>query len=421
VKELLIWFFLVTLFCLFPTMCLAEYSFELIPRISISRTYDDNIYLRSTNEVSDSLTAASLGINMMITSPKESLSIDYAPTWVWYDKYDEYNTVRHAGTLAFAQDLTRQLRFDLTDTYLKSEEALEETEEVERIRRTRYTYQRNTGSASLRYQFGTESSLTLGYRHDLLENEDPSIDDGTIQTPFCSMTHWLNIKNGLELDYSLTNADFYRDGAKAEDDYTGHATGIRYMHRFTPHTTGSIQYRLTTRNFEGYTEDYDVHESALGLDHSFSPDLSLSLLGGIFLQDNERSKNQTGYTYSASLVKRFERGSFTIGGRGGWDEAYLEAERTGFTTYWSANSRIEYQLMQRLNFYAGASLRRDRNIENREWETLWGNCGLRLEFLRRFSLSLDYSHAERDDDIDTEDYRDNRLMLLFTARKPYRL
>ena len=416
-----IWLFFMTFFSLFPVISLAECTFELTPRISLSQVYDDNIYLDNTNEESDNLTTVSPGINMTISSLDRTLSLDYAPTLVFYHKEEKNDTVRHSGTLGLAQKLTEHLGFDLTDTYLKSEQPLEENEEVEGARNTRNTYQRNTGSASLRYQFGPEDTITFGYRHNLLDNEDPELVDGTIQNPFSSIAYWFNIGNGLELDYGFSKADFTRDDdAEGGDDYTGHATGIRYIHRFTPHSRGSIGYDFTNRSFEGFTEDYEVHEGTVGLEHVFSPDLSLSIGGGYFIQQNEISNDVTGYSYDASLAKRFERGSFTIGGQGGWDEAYLEAERRGFTKYWSANTRLEYRLMERLNSYAGGSFRQDTDSENREWETWRGNCGLRLGFLRWFSLSLDYSYAERDDDIDTGDYRVNKVMLLLTATKPYR-
>ena len=55
------------------------------------------------------------------------------------------------------------------------------------------------------------------------------------------------------------------------------------------------------------------------------------------------------------------------------------------------------------------------------WETLRGNGGLRLAFLRWFSSTLDYSYADRDDEIDTEDDKVNRVMLTLTAAKPKRL
>jgi hypothetical protein len=402
-------------------ICVAESRFELTPRISIRQVYDDNIFLDTTNKKSDYMITASPGINLMISSINKSLSLDYSPTWVWYDERDENDTVRHTGTLTFWQNIAEHLRFNLTDTYIKSEETLEETEEVEGVRTTRRTYERNTGSASLRYQFGPEDTLTFGYGHRLLENEDVTLDDGTIQNPFFSLTYWFDIKNGLELNYGFTNANFSRDdGSNAGDDYTGHDTGMKYIYRFTPHTRGSIGYDVTTRNFDGLTEDYAVHDGSIGFEHTFSPDSSFSLGGGYFTQKNERSHDETGYSYNASLAKRFQRGSFSIGGRGGWDEAYLEAERRGFTRYWSADSRLEYMFIQGLNGYAGGSFRQDRDSANREWKTLRGNCGLSLVFLRWFFLSLGYSYAQRDDDFDAEDYTDNRVMLTLSASKLYR-
>jgi opacity protein-like surface antigen len=422
VRELSIWFLFLTLFSLFPMTSLAGYSFELVPRISVSQVYDDNIYLDNINEKSDYLTTLSPGINLTISSLSNSLSLDYAPTWVWYDEYDENDTVRQAATLAFWQNMAEHLRFDLTDTYLKTEEPIEETEEVEGVRTTRNTYQRNTGSASLRYQFGPEDTIALGYRNNLLENEDPTLDDGTIQIPFCSISYWFNVKNGLELNYEFTKAIFWRDDdSLAGDNYQGHAAGLRYNYRFTPHTRGSIGYNFTNRNFEGLTEDYKIQEGSVSFEHAFSPDLSVSIGGGYFIQQNEISDDEPGYSYDASLAKRFERGSFTIGGRGGWDEAYLEAERRGFIRFWSANTRLDYRIIEPLSLYAGASYRQDKDPTDREWKTWRGNCGLRWAFLRWFSLSLDYSYAERDDDVDTEDYSVNRVMLLLTATKPERL
>jgi len=416
-----IWFFFVTFFFLFPMICAAESRFELTPRISVSQVYDDNVYLDATNEESDFMTTVSPGIKLMISSINNSLSLDYSPTWVWYDKYDKNNTVRHAGTLTLWQNIAEHLRFNLTDTYRKSEEPLEDIEEVEGVRTTRNTYERNTGSANLQYQFGQDDTLTFGYRHSLLENEDVTLDDGTIQNPFGGVTYWFDIRNGLELNYGFTKASFSRgDGSIAGDDYTGHDTDMKYIYRFTPHTKGSIGYDVATRNFDGLTEDYEVHEGSIGFDHTYSPDFSFSLRGGYFVQKNERSNDETGFSYNASMAKKFERGHFSIGGQGGWDEAYLEAERRGLTRYLGVNSRLEFMFIEGLNGYADGSFRQDRDSANREWQTLRGNCGFSLVVFRWFFLSLGYSYAQRDDDFDAQDYTDNRVMLTLTASRLYR-
>ena len=129
------------------------------------------------------------------------------------------------------------------------------------------------------------------------------------------------------------------------------------------------------------------------------------------------SDNETGYNYNAILSKNFKHGNLTIGGRGGWDESYLDAERTGFTRFWSAETRFEYLLMKSLSTYLGGSFRQNKDSENRKWGTWRANCGLRLSFYRWFSLSLDYTYAQRDDDIDTEDFVENMVMLSLTANR----
>jgi len=402
-------------------LSLAQTHFEVTPSISVSEVYDDNIYLTYANEESDYITTVSPSIDLNIISENSNLTFLYSPTFVRYAQEDENDTVRHSGTLTFSQELSQRLRFDLTDTYLRTEEPVETTEGIESVRSNRNTYQRNTGRATLQYTFGEENALSLGYGHSMLENEDITLDDGTTRNPFANMTYWFNVKNGIELDYQYTKADFTRDDNNAAgDDYTGNAAGIRYLYRFTPHTTGYAGYDFTNRHFEGLSEDYKVHEGTIGFDHSFSQELSLSVGGGYFIQKNRQSDDEKGYSYNTSLVKSLEQGSISFGGQGGWSEAYLEAERTGFTRYWGLNSQFEYQLMERLSSYAGGSYRRNKEPGDREWETLRANCGISWAFYQYFSLSLDYSSSTRDDDINTDDYNANRIMLILSAGKMYR-
>ena len=408
-------------FFLFPILCSAEHRFEIEPRISVGHPYDDNIYLNGTDEKTDSLVIISPGISILISAINRSLSLDYSPTWVYYDEYDENNTVRHDGTLTFWQNIEEHLKFNLTNTYLKSEEPLEMTEEVEGVRSTRNTYQRNIALASLEYQFGPENILQCGYRHELLENEDVSIDDGTIRSPFAEITYMFDRRNGFELNYEFSDANFSRDDdTMPGDDYTGHSTGINYIYRFTPHIESSIGYHYTKRNFDGLTEDYAIHEGLAGLEYSLSPDTTLLLEGGFFVQKNTLSDDETGSLYNASLEKRSERWNIIIGAQGGWDEAYLEAERRGFSKYWSANSRLEYRFMENVTGYAYLSYRQDKDPAEREWKTFQGNCGLEWELLDRFFFSLYYLYAQRDDSVETEDYRVNRVMLTLTTSKVWK-
>ena len=235
------------------------------------------------------------------------------------------------------------------------------------------------------------------------------------------MAYWFNVKNSIELSYDFTDAAFSRDNNLTPgDDYNGNSAGIKYTYFFRPHRWGSMSYNFTNRNFDGLTEDYAVHEGALGFGYSITRDMSFILGGGIFNQVNEESDDELGYNYNVSLINNFKKGSFRIAGREGWDESYLDAERRGFIRFWSADTRLDYLLLKNLRVHADASFRQNKDADDRKWQTLRGNCGLNLDFFRWFSLSLDYKYAQRDDDVDMEDFTDNRIMLSLTAKRLYR-
>ena len=82
-------------------------KYEITPGISVGETYDDNIGLDNTNEVSDYITDITPSIIVDILSEKTKLDLRYRPSFVWYAQSDVLNTVRHAGTLTFSQALQK--------------------------------------------------------------------------------------------------------------------------------------------------------------------------------------------------------------------------------------------------------------------------------------------------------------------------
>jgi len=435
-----LWFFLgyfvllTVMLVLIPVhFAFAQYHYELTPSISVGEVYDDNIYLEFNDATSDYITEVSPGLNLNILSPKMEFEVEYIPTFVWYAKEDGNNTVRHAGALTFGRDLTQHLRFDITDTYLFTEEPINETvvgAEGVSVRvnpHERYPYQINTGSASLSYLFGAENNLTAGYRNEIFDTKDKDFDDFRVpddrmlQTPFATLAYWFNIKNGIELIYEFVKADFRRkDDFVPRSNYTGNWAEIRYLYRFTPHTTGSVRYDYTTRAFDREIEDYTLHEASIGLDHAFSPDLSVALAVGYIAQRNEFFDNRSVPSYEASLTKTFARGSFTISGSSGVTEEILDTRGRGLSRYWRAGAGVEYQILEPLRANVGGYYDRNRNELHSEWETWTGNCGLVWEFLRWYSLSLDYRHIDRIDDVELLGYTVNRVTLMLNAGRLFR-
>jgi len=399
----------------------AQTSYEMIPSISASATYNDNINLSNTNETSDYISTLSPSISLNMLSERNNLNFQYAPTFVWYENEDQNNTVRHLGNLTFARDLTQRWTFNLTDTYIMSEDPIEDIDDVGGDRDTINQYWRNTGRAWFDYLFGRENTLNLGYNLSIVDNQDVTLNDSTIQTLFAGMTYWFDMRNGLEVNYEYNLADFSQaEGFIASDDNKGHAAVIRYRRRFNPNTSGSLSFILTTREFTGLTEDYNIYEGSAGFEHTFSPELTLALDTGYFIRKGESSETEGGWTFDASLIKNFQRGLISFNASGGWDEDFLGRTNRVFIQYGEGNVRFEYLLTEKLNSYAGGYYRYERNDTSQDRQILRGNIGLSWSFLRLFTLSLDYAFADRNDDVETQSYTNNRILLRLTAGKPYR-
>ena len=414
---------LIGIILLTPHHLFAKYKTEFIPSISINETYDDNIDLDSTNEKSDWITSISPRIALNIFSQKNNFSLNYFPSIVRYKNEDNNNTVRHTGSFRFNEELLKNLQFNLSDTYIMSEDPLETTEGVVGIRGTRNTYQRNNWASSINYIFGPSNSFLLGYSHSWLENDDVTLDDGKIFDPYSKLLYWFNQKHGMELSVGYTDAEFSRDdNGIPDDDYSGGRSGLRYLYKGNPHTTFSIGYDYTYRNFTGLNneEDYMVHEASLGFEKQISEDLSYNISAGYFVQDREYSEDGNGVIFDSSLTKKMNRGSFSIDAKGGWDEVILEAERRGFTKYQQLGTAFTYNITRDLINYFSISYRHDKDSINRESRTVRANYGLRWLISRYYSATIDYLRATRDDDNIDEEYSDNRVMLGIRWSRPYR-
>ena len=107
-----------------------NYRVEITPRISIQEEYDDNIFLRKTNIVSDFTTTLSPGIKLVANSDTNGIDLDYEFGWVKYHRQTRNDYIRHKGGLKFWQQLGNNLKFQLEDYYIKSDDILAAINEV---------------------------------------------------------------------------------------------------------------------------------------------------------------------------------------------------------------------------------------------------------------------------------------------------
>jgi hypothetical protein len=399
-----------------PGLAAAQRQIELIPSISVSETYDDNIFLSQRNERSDYITAVTPSLTLNTLSEYTKLGLNYRPTFVWYADFSENNTTRHQGTVSWEQRMTQYLSFNLTNTYLRSEDPLDDPEDFDAERTTRNKYWTNTGRASLGFVFGEENTLDVGYTRIDRENDDLTLNDRKVHAPFLSITYWFDVKNGIRVDYNYRDVTLSRD-----DDYMRHNPGVSFRRRFSPDSIGYIGYLYDTYDFDGRTEDYVVHTGFVGLDHAFSPEYSISARVGYFVQVNEVSENNYGPTFRLATTRTFARGSIEIGGDGGFDSG---TERRGRGTdsreYYGLSVRGSYRILERVSIFGRAFYRWSRyEIDQVKESNFRGDFGVRWSFMRYASLSLEYRYADRTSDIEVDTYTNNRVMLMLNVTKPY--
>ena len=421
-RQLTIWAISFAL-VLLNSLSFAQEHFVITPSIKVSENYDSNIFLSNTNEFADYVTVVTPGISLSLLKEQTDLKLSYAPSFVWYENLED-NFTRHAANLSFGQDLAERLRLALSDTYLKSEDPLEDPQNVQGLRQTRNVYWTNVAQGSLNYIFGAENEATAGYIYRKIENEQITLDDSEYQDPYFRLTYWFDVKNGTEFRYGYTDAKFTRDDNRfAAVDYTAHKPGIRYIRRFNPNSRAFIRYNYSSYDYDRtLPQDFVVHDGAVGLEHSFSPEYTVAASAGYFIRVNELTDNQDGPDFTASLTRIFPGGSITAGAAGGWSYEVLQQgfglTSSGFSEYYQGFVNGSYHVLEPLKVYAGASYRHDKYTLS-ESDFYSFNAGLEWTFLRWFGLTLAYNYAERDQDIDIEDYKDHRVILLLSASKPY--
>ena len=422
------------LFYLFPIMAILliyspathPYHIEVLPTITVGGTYHDNVNLDRENKKSGYTTTVSPGIALNIDSGKSGLNLDYSATWVKYYKYSGNDTIRQNGSLHFWKGFGKNLRFDLYESYLKSDQTTEETfdepfGETPRFRNTRDTYQRNDASASLDYKFGPRDNILIGYNYSLLDNDDPSLDDNTSRGPFGEFSYWFNVNNGIELSYLFERVEYNRkDGSPTSTDLESHNASARYLHSFNRRTTAYLYYGLTETDYKGPGDDHVVHDGGIGVDHNLSKNTTLSLEVGYYRKINDTADNEWGGTYAASLSHRFRRGSISLNAIKSWDDDYLSPSPQGFTNYWQVGGTLAYTLLENLGARAGISYRNDKYETGIESHTYQGTCGLRLDFLRWYYADLGYTYLNRKGDDPDNEYTDNAIILTFSASRPFR-
>ena len=395
----------------------AEMDFSIKPRISVATEYDDNVYFTQTEAISDVITYISPGINARVQSPGGVASIDYQLQWVFYAHQSSRNSDRHYLSLDGWKDLPGSWRFSFHDDYMKSEDPILVQQTIGGIKYEDLKYDYNEGDADISVELGEDGYLKIGYHSMFFRNRSSDVADTVSHYPYIDVKYWFSRPWGIRLQFGEDFALF-----DYSDDFNEPQGNLTLYHRLDIDTTISASAGAVSMNFNGDTADYAIYDLGLGLTRAFTENSGIALGAGYYYQDVYQGiEDEDGLSGYINLWIKTVRYSLSIEITKGYDEVYFDGEDLGFSHCSVFGASFNYLMAHALSLGIQTYYREDtfpqalpHEVKERTWEF---ECDLGWMVNNWLSVSVGYTHWDRDANSIDYEYQDNRLMLKLTASK----
>jgi len=377
------------------------------PFISLSETYNDNIYNTKTKE-DDFITVIAPGLWIALPGTKEAITVQgvsgsipgglmntrfksetfnryqayalYSPQFEIYSSNDDENATSHLAEGGLQYNLKGGLSFDVLDQYLKSHDsrgtgvstALDE-------------YENNLFDGMISYEISPKLQIRAGgstYNVHYIENRNNYKDR---QDVGFSGYLFYNImsKTSIYAGYDHINVDYDDDSSTSLSDSSlnRYFTGIKW--EITAKSKGNIKAGYVTRDFDKDTKnDFDGFMTEIVLDHNFTSSTGISCRGAKSNQESD-----------------------IVG------SSYIDSTMLGF----AYNQKITTKIMASLEL-RWENL--DYNNISRTDDIYLISPKLQYKFTDWLTSDLVYSYKTRDSKSDSTinyDYENNSYMIKITA------
>jgi hypothetical protein len=424
-----------------------QYTFQ--PRASASEAYTSNVFLSKDNEKDDFITIASVGFTAAALGKTGGLELSYDPAYTKYADYDENDTWRHDARLRLWSDLGKSTRFEVSDSFLRTEDPLGEEDILavrdgdviqegdSTIRKNRRTYYRNTASTRLTHRFGKEDAIYAGFSYGLLRNNDSQEEDNDYYSPSIGLNYWFGPKFGFESNATYTKADFDQDNdftGDPSDDFQNYAGMIRFIGRTGARFSVFAQHDQIYRDFDGDENDYMVYAPSAGFTYVIEEGLNLRIGGGYFYQDVDNEDANQGFFGNSQIDKTWEyqRGSITLAALTGLDQNDFGAENIGLERYAALQGSALYRLARTISWDINGSYRYSDAVGNADQgagddtgnnvHRFRAGSGFTIEPLRWMAIRLSYNFNKVNSDNEADEYDEHRglVQVTLTPSQPYR-
>jgi hypothetical protein len=342
---------------------------EIHPFLSLKEEFSDNIYNTSTEQKSDRIFVTYPGIKVQLPVRMHTLEAEY---WIVDRRYNEFRgedtTDQHVKGLV---DLKFGSLFSLTayGVFDKAHEprSSSSTGFIE-------VYRTNSGSASAVYQLTGKSKVQLDYDRtswnfvtSSFRDRDESLVSGYVYYRFLP-------KTSAFIEYDHKTAE-YKEPTSSPLDNSMDSALLGLTWEVTARSKGTIKVGRTSKDYtENIVKDFSLWVWSLDIDHKFSEETSIVLVGK--RQVNETNAFNTAYFITTGLYGEFSHRFMS-------KTAFLLRGSSGTDKYSNAVPPSTIA---------------------REDKTTLAGVGLKYFMKDWVDIGADYNKRNRDSNIDVNDY-----------------
>jgi hypothetical protein len=294
----------------------------------------------------------------------------------------------------------------------------------------RRTYNLNSLSPQLEYQFGPEDLIKLTYKNTRYSQKGSRSDNYTDNFYDGLLTYWLNENNGINLQYSQDRGNFQA----REDNFKSDRIAPRLIYRFSRQTEVFADYSYAGTDFNQNADlnpDYFINEFDAGLKTSLLSTLKAEGKLGYYWKQGHQNTDNQGFIYRLWAEKQFLSGTVVLDYKGGYTENFFGIRDSGFYEFWEITAGFTYKYENIFTFRADGSFANNdyvqtpaeklQNISQRKDDVWQGNILLGYKITPFLAFELEYNYIDQNSNRDTDYYIDNRITgrLVVNFQKAY--
>lgn len=368
-----------------PALAMAEGNLhlgplELRPYVLVTESYSNNIYSTPINKKRDWYTVTHPGLRLNLPfRDNDMAAVEYSAVFQRYGKTDSENTTDHNANGLLDLKFGSLVGLKLTDAYRKGHEprGSSSTGFIER-------FHTNDAAAALTYELADVSKVELDYtrtnwkfKTSPARDRDEDLASAFFYLKFLPKTSGFAEYDHKEVDYKLNAAEWPLLNNNSSVD--SGSLGLTW--EATETSKGTVKAGYLHKNFSGANKkDYGTWTASADINHDFSDYTALTLNAARTV--NEATLSGTRYLISTG--------------------GYAELRHVFLTKFMG----VVHGAISRDKFSDATGGTSDPTVTRRDL-TVNSGAGLKYRIQDWLETGLDYTHKDRNSNLNENDYDEN--------------